>query len=65
MVLQIQKVRAPSKKGVDHPPLNDDVETVEKLTEDTGSGIGAVHPSERRIRIGREKERELEIEGAR
>ena len=44
----MKKGGVPSKKGVNHPPLNEDVETIEKLTNDTGSGIGAVHPPEMR-----------------
>ena len=50
---QIWKARPPSKKGVNHPPLNEDVETIEKLTNDTGTGICAVHPPEKK----REKKR--------
>ena len=61
--VKIWKARAPSKKGVNHPPLNEDVETIEKLTNDTGTGICAVHPPEMRKGRGREKGRKREKGG--
>ena len=51
----MKKGGVPSKKGVNHPPLNKDVETIEKLTEDTSSSICAVHPPKMRIRRSDER----------
>ena len=61
--VKIWKARAPPKKGVNHPPLNEDVETIEKLTNDTGTGICAVHPPEMRKGRGGEKGRKREKGG--
>ena len=61
--VKIWKARAPPKKGINHPPLNEDVETIEKLTNDTGTGICAVHPPEMRKGRGGEKGRKREKGG--
>ena len=61
--VKIWKARAPPKKGVNHPPLNEDVETIEKLTNDTGTGICAVHPPGMRKGRGGEKGRKREKGG--